>query len=76
MRSCLEDGRLVQPDRPMVMLDETFAAAALRSAARTGPQLAQAEAAGPDGELWSSYSTAAGLRWRMVFAARTGLGRI
>ena len=70
MRSCLQDGRLVQPDRPMVMLDEAFAAAAMQSAARTGPELAVAEAAGPDGEVWSTYSTAAGaLRWRMLFAA-------
>jgi hypothetical protein len=69
MRSSLDDGRLVQPDRPMVMLDEVFAAAALRSAARTGPELAAAEAAGPEGEVWSTYSTAAGLKWRMVFAA-------
>ena len=69
MRSCLEDGRLVQPDRPMVMLDEVYGAAALRSAARTGPELAQADAAGPEGEVWSTYASAAGLRWRMVFAA-------
>jgi hypothetical protein len=70
MRSCLRDGRLVQPDRPMVMLDEAFAAAALQSAARTGPELALAEAAGPEGEVWSTYSTAVrGLRWRMLFAA-------
>eukprot|EP01043_Picozoa_sp_COSAG02_P034502 COSAG02_NODE_2416_length_8909_cov_10.038252_6_plen_167_part_00 len=70
MRSCLHDGRLVQPDRPMVMLDEVFAAVALQRAARTGPELAIAQAAGPDGEVWSTYSTAAGgLRWRMLFAA-------
>lgn len=57
MRSCRNDGRLINPDRPAVTMDMAFKGAAFGSGA------------GPRGQLWNTYSTVAGERYEHIFAA-------
>ncbi|EGD83514.1 hypothetical protein PTSG_04123 [Salpingoeca rosetta] len=57
MRSCNEDGLLLNPDRPAVSIDQTFKAAAFGAAF------------GAAGQLWATYSTIGSHRFNHVFAA-------
>lgn len=57
MRSCRNDGRLINPDRPAVTMDMVFQG------------MAFGDAAGPGGQIWNTYSTVNGARYEHIFAA-------
>lgn len=56
LRTCTAEGRLLHPSRPATAVDATFTFRSFGGA-------------GPDGELWQTYSEVGGMTWGTVLAA-------
>ena len=62
MRACTENGTLLTPDRPALALDSTLLHRALHGTSSSGG----ARAGRPNGEVWATTSTVAGMTYRHV----------
>ena len=63
MRACTDNGTLLTPDRPALALDSTLLHRALHG---PGPGPGGVRAAKPNGEVWATTSTVAGVTYRHV----------
>jgi len=58
MRTCAQDGTLLKPDRPMMNIDSTWIKRTLGVDGTIGP----------DGEVWSTFSTLDQNTWHYIFS--------
>ena len=66
MRSCMDDGTLLSPDRPALALDSSLLYRALHGVGPAASTSAALQRKAPSAEIWSTYSIVGGLAYRHI----------